>query len=154
MNLNKEVRFYNVIFPVWMLLMIPVLWAVVIVGNFIVDSIVLLVALAVMKIAEKKQMYKKLIFKIYAFGLLSDVIGAVYMLAMMVVFRIGNDGDEWYLTVPGLLIAAALIFVFNYFVSFRKLERPLRFKLALTFAVVTAPYTFLIPNEWTYSGEV
>lgn len=154
MNLNKEVRFYNVIFPVWMLLMIPVLWAVVIVGNFIVDSIVLLVALAVMKIAEKKQMYKKLIFKIYAFGLLSDVIGAVYMLAMMVVFRIGNDGDEWYLTVPGLLIAAALIFVFNYFVSFRRLERPLRFKLALTFAVITAPYTFLIPNEWTYSGEV
>lgn len=154
MNLNKEVRFYNVIFPVWMLLMIPVLWAVVIVGNFIVDTIVLLVALAVMKIAEKKHLYKKLIFKIYAFGLLSDVIGAVYMLAMMVVFRIGNDGDEWYLTVPGLLIAAALIFVFNYFVSFRKLERPLRFKLALTFAVVTAPYTFLIPNEWTYSGEV
>lgn len=154
MNLNKEVRFYNVIFPVWMLLMIPVLWAVVIVGNFIVDTIVLLVALAVMKIAEKKHLYKKLIFKIYAFGLLSDVIGAVYMLAMMVVFRIGNDGDEWYLTVPGLLIAAALIFVFNYFVSFRKLERPLRFKLALTFAVITAPYTFLIPNEWTYSGEV
>lgn len=59
-------------------------------------------------------------------------------------------GDELYLTIPGLLIAIALIFVFNYYITFRKLQKSSRFKLALMFAVITAPYTFLVPSSWLY----
>ena len=61
---------------------------------------------------------------------------------------IGRMGDEWYLTVPGLLVAAALIFVFDYYISFRYAERCCRRVMALTFAIATAPYTFLIPTAW------
>ncbi|MDO4530539.1 MAG: hypothetical protein Q4C06_01045 [Bacillota bacterium] len=151
MNTKKrDVKLYNVLFPLWMLLLIPVLWLIVIPGNFIIDSIVLLVSMAALKITEKKQWYKKYILKIFLFGMLSDVIGAAYMLLMMVVFRLGNMGDELYLTIPGLLISAVMIFVFNYFVTFKKIDKPLRFKLAIIFAVVTAPYTFLVPSSWLY----
>lgn len=150
MSTKKNViKFYNVLFPFWMLMLFPVTWLIVIPGNFLIDSLVLLVSLAVLKIADKKQWYKRYILKIFAFGMLSDIIGAAYMM-LMVVLEIGRMGDEPYLTIPGLLISAVMIFVFNYFVTFRMIEKSLRIKLALIFAVVTAPYTFLVPSSWLY----
>lgn len=150
MSTKKNViKFYNVLFPFWMLMLFPVTWLIVIPGNFLIDSLVLLVSLAVLKIADKKQWYKRYILKIFAFGMLSDIIGSAYMM-LMVVLEIGRMGDEPYLTIPGLLISAVMIFVFNYFVTFRKIEKSLRIKLALIFAVVTAPYTFLVPSSWLY----
>ena len=150
MKSNKQMKLYNVLFPFWMLMLMPLLWLVVLPGNFIIDSLVLLAGMALLKIADRKQFYKKHIFKIFAFGMLSDLIGAAYMLVLMVGFHVGNMGDEPYLTVPALIISAIMIFVFNYFVTFRKIEKPLRIKLSLMFAIVTAPYTFLVPSSWLY----
>jgi hypothetical protein len=104
----------------------------------------------VLKIADKKLWYKKYILKIYAFGMLSDIIGAVYMFILMLYFDVGRMGDEPYLTVPALFISAVLIFVFNYFITFKKADNSLRVKLSIIFALVTAPYTFLIPSSWIY----
>ena len=150
MKYGKEVRLYNVLFPFWMLMLFPVTWLAVLPGNFLIDSLVLLIALRVMKIAEKKQWYKRYILKIFCFGMLSDLVGAVFMLLLMLRFDVGYMGDELYLTVPAMMISAVLIFVLNYFVTFRKAEKPLRWKLALTFAIATAPYTFLVPSSWLY----
>lgn len=147
---KKNVKFYNVLFPFWMLLMFPVTWWIVLPGNFIIDSVVLLVSLKILNVMDRKQWYKKHILKIYLFGMLSDVIGAAYMFLMMTGFEIGQMGDEPYLTIPALVLSAFLIFIFNYFVTFRKAEGGLGFKLAMIFAVVTAPYTFLIPSSWLY----
>ena len=69
---------------------------------------------------------------------------------LMVVLEVGRMGDEWYLTVPALILSAVMIFVLNYYVTFRKVEKVLRLKMAILFAVVTAPYTFLIPSSWLY----
>ena len=82
--------------------------------------------------------------------MLSDIIGAAYMFLLMWAFEVGSMGDELYLTIPALIISAALIFVLNYFVTFRKSDKTLRLKLALIFTIVTAPYTFLIPSSWLY----
>lgn len=150
MKSQKNIKLFNVLFPFWMLMMMPLLWLVVLPGNFIIDSLVLLLSMAILKISDRKQFYKKHIFKIFAFGMLSDLIGAAYMLVLMVGFQVGNMGDEPYLTVPALIISAIMIFVFNYFVTFRKIEKPLRIKLSLMFAIVTAPYTFLVPSSWLY----
>ena len=126
------------------------MWLFVLSGNFIIDSLVLIISMAVLKIADKKQWYKKHILKIYLFGLLADVVGSAYMLLMVVGFELGTMGDELYMTIPALIISALLIFVFNYFITFRKSDKGLRLKFALTFAIVTAPYTFLIPSSWLY----
>ena len=147
---TKQVRLYNVLFPFWMLMLFPITWLVVLPGNFLVDSLVLLISLRVLKIADRKLWYKRHILKIFTFGMLSDLVGAAYMLLMLSKFDIGYMGDELYLTMPAILIAAALIFLSNYYITFRKVEKPLRFKLALTFAIVTAPYTFLVPTSWLY----
>ncbi len=147
---KKSVKLYNVLFPLWMLLLFPQFWLIVLPGNYIIDSIVLIISMAILKISEKKQFYKKHIIKIFAFGLLADVIGTAYMLLLSIGFHVGNMGEELYLTVPALAISSILIFVFNYNVTFKETDRPLRLRLALIFAIVTAPYTFLVPSSWIY----
>ena len=148
---KNSVKLYNVLFPVWMLILFPSVWLIVFPGNFIIDSLVLIIGVAVFKIAERKKWYKQHIGKIFLFGMLSDFVGAGYMLLMLAGFEIGQMGDEWYLTVPAIVISAALIFVLNYYITFRKAEKSLRLKLAALFAIATAPYTFLIPTAWLYS---
>ena len=147
--MKNDIKLYNVLFPFWMLLLVPSLWLIILPGNFVIDSLVLLAAMAIFKIADRKRWYKKYIVPIFSFGILADLIGSGYML-LMVVLNVSRMGDEWYLTVPAILIAAAAIFLLNYFVTFRREDKAIRLKMALTFAIVTAPYTFLIPSSWLY----
>ena len=147
--MKKYTRMYNVLFPVWMLILFPQMWLIVLPGNFLIDSLVLLLGMYVLMIAEKGAFYKQNILKIFLFGLLADVIGAAFML-LMLVLNISVMGDEWYFTVPAIIISAVCIFVLNYYVTFRTADKNLRFKLAMTFALATAPYTFLIPTSWLY----
>lgn len=76
--MKKNIKFYNVLFPLWMLLMFPQTWLIVIPGNFVVDSLVLLVSMYLLKIQEKVKFYKSNILKIFGFGILSDIIGSLY----------------------------------------------------------------------------
>ena len=149
-NKKNDIKLYNVLFPFWMLLLLPQVWLIVLPGNFIIDSLVLIISMILLKIPDKKQYYKRHIFKIYGFGMLSDIIGSAYMLLLMMVFRVGRMGDEPYLTIPALIISAALIFIFNYFVTFKNTDKALRLKLSVILAIVTAPYTFLVPSSWLY----
>ena len=144
---NKPVRLYNVLFPLWFLMIFPVMWLIVLPGNFLIDSLVLIISLRVLKIGERKSWYKRHILPIFGFGLLADVIGAAFLFLMLVLEVYNFDNEPW-LTIPAMLLSAGLIFVFNYFVTFRKAEKPIRLRLALTFAIVTAPYTFLVPSSW------
>jgi len=152
MKNKNRVKLYNVLFPFWMLLLFPQMWLVILPGNFIIDSLVLIIGMSALKIVDKKQWYKKHILKIFLFGMLSDIIAAGYMLLM--VMTVLKDvivmADELYLTLPAVIMAAALIFVFNYFFTFKKNEKLLRLKFSLLFAVVTAPTTFLFHSICLY----
>lgn len=147
---KNSVKLYNVLFPVWFLILLPQLWLIILPGNFIIDSLVLVVSMYALKVAEKKQWYKQHILKVFLFGMLSDIIGTAYLFLMAFVFELGIMGDELYLTGPALLFSAAMIFVFNYFITFKKDDQALRLRFSLIFAIATAPYTFLIPSSWIY----
>lgn len=148
--MKKEIKLYNVLFPLWMLLLFPQMWLIVLPGNFLIDSLVLLISMKILGIQNKKERYKNKILKIFGIGLLSDMVGAAFLLVMMMGFELGRMGDEPYLTVPAMLISAILIFILNYFVTFKSYDKKVRWKLAVTFASVTAPYTFLFPSRWLY----
>ena len=145
--MKKNVTLYNVIFPFWMLYLFPVMWLVIIPSNFLIDSLVLIISMFALKIADKKQFYKKHILKIFAFGMLSDIIGAAFMF-LTVWLEISTMADEWYLLVPAIILSASAIFLFNYFFTFKKEDKNIRLKLSLIFAIITAPYTFFIPTSW------
>lgn len=149
---KKDVRLYNVLFPVWMLVMLPSIWYIVIPGNFIIDSLVLILVMKVLKLENRFEFYQMHILPVFLLGFLADLLAAVPMWLSVYFWEDlgGPYGDSPLLTVPGVILGAALIWVFNYFISFRKCDPVLRKKLALTFAIATAPYTFLIPSGWLY----
>jgi hypothetical protein len=147
--MKKETHLYNIFFPIWMLMIIPTAWIAVLPINFIVDSLVLIIAQKKMNICTDN-IYKKHILKVWIFGFISDIIGALYMLGMMLIFEIDTQPDDFRLTIPATLLSAVLIFIFNYFISFKDLDKKERVKMAMSFAVFTAPYTFLIPLAWIY----
>lgn len=140
----------NVIFPIWMLWLFPLVWLIIIPSNFIIDSLILIISMKLLKINNKKSFYKKHIFKIFLFGILSDIIGSLYLIIMFFGFNVGKMGDELYLTIPGIIVSSIMIFIFNYYITFKKIEKKERMKLAVIYAIVTAPYTFLIPISYMY----
>jgi len=76
----KQIKLYNMILPPFMLFTItPLFWLISMVGNFIIDSIVILVTLYIFKKTNLK-IYKKTIFSIWIYGYVADIIGALYLL--------------------------------------------------------------------------
>ncbi len=174
--MRKSVTLYNVIFPVWFLILIPTVWIIVLPANFLIDSLVLLLIFHVLKLSERKTLYKKTIFKVWGFGFLADIIGAIVLFFVYYLDSIlgvsespaarwfydnvtGPLGYNPFKSVYALLLmllviagAGALIYVFNYKVSFKHwpVEDMQRKKAALLMAIITAPYTMLIPASWLY----
>ena len=148
--MKKDVRLYNVLFPVWMLMTLPIIWWIVIPGNFLIDSLVLVIAMKVLKLENRKAFYCKHILPVFLLGFLADLLASAPMWLGMYLELGGTYGDSPLLTIPGVVLAGVLSYLFDYYVSFRKLDKPLRKKLALTYAIATAPYTYLIPSSWIY----
>lgn len=150
--MKKNIRLYNVMFPLWMILLIaPTVWIFVLPGNFIIDSIVLVMSLYAMKIADKRSFYKKSIAAVFLSGLLADFIGSLFAFCLIYFFELGSMGDEFYITIPSLVISMCFIYILNYFISFKRVEGVNRRRLSLVFTLVTAPYTFLVPSAWIYN---
>lgn len=171
MKMRKSTKLYNIIFPIWFLLFFPPVILLTLAGNYIVDSLVIIVCFSVYKLVNSgfnlNTFYKESILKVWGYGFLADIIGAV------ILFVLGLFGDRFglsyeltsaicydpfsnYLAVIIILgsiaVSAIFIFLFNYKYSFKNLieEKTLRFKIALTIAIVTAPWTFMLPTKWFY----
>ena len=174
--MRKQTTLYNVIFPVWMLLFFPAVWLVALPANFLIDSLVLLLAFHVLKLGERKTLYKKAILKVWGFGFLADIAAAVLLLLTQFLGGLGSGSPamRWFsdnivgpvcynpfsnpfaLGVVLLAVAAAgaLIYLFNMKIALKSwpVEDWQRKKAALLLAVLTAPYTMLIPTAWLYRG--
>lgn len=157
---------YNLIFPLFMLyLLSPLLWVVMIIGNFLIDSLVVLIASR--KITKKKEQVKKIwktsILKVVIFGFLSDLMGS--LTTTVLAFAIGWFAPtEWTVwggfldiysypgaliyALPAILIAGWMIYVLNKRWSFNKAGISTKNKkgLALCLAIFTAPYFMLLPT--------
>lgn len=167
---KREKRLYNVMFPIWFMLIMPVTWLVALPINFIVDSVVLWIAMKVMKLEDKKQIYKKSIVKIWLFGFLADIIGALILLTNQLVpssstFYQITKAVTWnpFENIIGVLfvafavlIAGICIYLFNSKVSFHHvdLEEKKKKRLSLVLAIVTAPYLFFFPTSLLYHQYV
>lgn len=177
MNLRRknmeQIRLYNVIFPIWLILFFPPVIFITLAGNFIIDSLVILACFFVFKLANTQEnlkiFYKKSILKVWMYGFLADIIGAA------ILFVLGILGDYLGLSnevitginydpfsntaaviiiIFAMLVSAVFIFIFNYKVTLKEQieEKKLRLKAALTIAIVTIPWTFLLPTKWFYHG--
>lgn len=164
MNHKATNRLYNVIFPVWFLYFIPNAWIYTLPLNFIIDSLVCVISMKLLEIEDQKEFYKSTILKIWGFGFLADIIGALLLLLYLIAFDNLQAFEPiltaltlnpftnifaFLLTLVAIAFAGYLIYLFNYRVSFKGvgLDDKKRHKIALWFAIFTAPYTFLIPIQ-------
>ena len=72
---NKSIKLYNLIFPVYMLWLMPPAFLVVAILNFIIDSIVILITKKFLKIENIFSKYKKVILKVWLFGKMLQLLG-------------------------------------------------------------------------------
>ena len=173
--MKKDIRLYNVIFPIWFLIIWPTPPAVLItlLGNLIIDCGVLYCTIRVLKHPQKKEVMKGLWYKFWYCGYLADIIGAGCMLLIGEfpwIFGLRGSGFArfWDDTVERIMdnpfahplallvallciaISGALIYLLDKraMKNCELLDQRQKHLIALTMAIVTAPWLFLVPLYW------
>lgn len=78
------------------------------------------------------------------------------LLSFSQIFQINFDGlyDDFRSVIFALIVSAVFIYIFNYYVSFKKCDSDKRFKFSLIITVTTAPYMFLfsggVVSSWRH----
>ena len=157
----KSIRLYNVMFPLWFFFFYPThLWFIILPVNFAIDSLVLLLAAKRQGVEDRKTLWKKTILRIFLIGFLSDAIGGLGCLGIMVLsdfvpflgdlFAKNSVLAQFVSGLPGVVIGGFLIYFLNRRFSFRKTElEPQKIhKICLALAIFTAPYAMMIPIYW------
>ncbi len=168
----KHNKLYNLIFPIWIFLFFSPVILLTLVGNFIIDSLVLIASFYVFKVADNQIMlgtyYKKHIFRVWIFGFIADIIGAIILLVISIssdklslpnklIYGINYDPFSHVgailIIIFAMLVSGFFIFLFNYKFTLKKmiLNVKLRFKIAIFIAIITIPWTFLLPTKWFYN---
>ena len=167
---KRSITLYNVLFPIWFILVFPLAWIVVIPANFLIDSAVLVAGLSLLKIDGKRGIYRQTILKVVVVGFLSDLIGSSLLIATLFSSSILphsqflSDVQEAVSMNPwghplGLLIVTAavalagtLIYALNRRFAFRnvKIAAARKHALCLGLAVLTAPWVFYVPSALLY----
>lgn len=166
----KDIRLYNVIFPLWFFLFLPPVILITLIGNFVIDSLVVIACFFIFKLADIQksltEFYKGSILKVWILGFLADIIGAsiLFILGILNPLELPTDlitGINYdpfsnpaavaVITIA-MLVSAVFIFMFNYRITFSKQidDKKLRAKVAITVALITMPWTFLLPTKWFY----
>ena len=160
---NTDVRLYNVIFPVWLLWIIPMTWLIVIPANLAIDFTVIYLTMRFMGVENRKEVAKRSIVAVWMLGFAADIIGSALMFAPALLdlnadfvngVMMNPFTNLWaflWVTVC-FIISAVCIYLFNYKVCYKNtgLEDWHKKKLALFMTIFTAPYLFYLPTEWFY----
>lgn len=157
-----SVKLCNVLFPIWILIFFPQVLAIVIPGNLIVDAAVLLIALAAMRHRAKGAVLRRCWWKVWLLGFAADLIGAAWMVLGWfvtswvpsldsslgkILYNPFGHPAAFLWTAAGVAIAGWFIFLLDrrVFRSVPELTSRQSTRLALTFAIVTAPWLFFLP---------
>lgn len=166
----KQIKLYNVIFPLWLIMFFPPVILITLAGNFIIDSLVIVLCYYMFKLADiqdsLKNFYKNSIVKVWLFGFLADFMGALILLVSSTMGDYIGLSYEIYsaisyspfshpialiIVIFAMLVSAMFLFLINYRITFKDIkEKKMRLKVALTIAIITIPWTFLLPTKWFY----
>lgn len=160
---QREIRLYNVLLPIWLLWVVPKVWIVILPGNLIIDCMVLLLALAALKHQGKRAVVKQLWWKFWVLGFVADAVGVAWLfLGWALSLPLGKVWEDTVVHIthnafdnPGaflwMLAGVALAGLCIYFLDRLAMRRCTllsereKQRIALTMAIVTAPWTFFIP---------
>ncbi len=171
MQRTKSLTLYNMIFPIWLLWLLPPVSLLILPANFLWDMLILVLSMRALGITGALKKARSVIVRVWLCGFLADAVGALAMVFMSFIqpTRASVWADWWYDKVMGpsvynplsnpyafgyvgifILLSAILIYICNIMFCLNKLtlEMQKKKKLALFLAVFTAPYLFYLPVEW------
>lgn len=168
--MRKQTRLYNVILPIWLLILFPQLLVFIIPANLAIDCAVLFFTLLALGHAQKSAVVKRLWWKFWLLGFAADAVGVVWMFlgwlltgwASQLLGTVGWLEDvgmaltvncfrhplAFLWTLAGVALAGVCIYFFDKraMKSCGLLTGRERHITALAMAAVTAPYLFFIPT--------
>lgn len=164
---KREIRLYNMILPLWLLWIFPQMWLLLLPGNLLIDTEVLLCALLALRRPDKGRLMKRLWCRIWWRGFAADAAGVAWLLLALILWdmNVGRRRAFWQKWLEGVmgdpfshpvaffwtLAAVAIAGVCIYHLD----KKPMRaagltdreaHRAALALAIVTAPWAFLIPT--------
>ncbi len=165
----EKLKLYNIGFPFWIMMWLPGIWWILLIPlDYLLDYLVLFNSTG--QLDNRKEFCRKHTWKICLAGFASDLAGGLFMLAVLLlasqtVETLNQESLNAFnnfssslmfaplhhplalaVTVLGILIAAILIFLLDRRILQKAgLTAAFARRAALRLAVVTAPYTFLIP---------
>jgi hypothetical protein len=152
-------KLYNVIFPLWAIFFFTPLIIVPLIGNLIIDGLVIYLTLLLKKTKLEWKKLRIIILKAWGIGFGSDLVGFVLLLILSSNFKIDdyNPFADTLTTISyllAILVAGIMIFWFNYRVLIRAgIDRKTSLTIAITMGILTAPWLFLIPTDISkYNG--
>lgn len=166
--MKKDIKLYNVMFPIWFLIIFPIAWVVILPANFVIDSLVLLISARLLKLTRIKEVYKKSILKVWMIGFGADFVGAGILFVSTTGSGVWyeylnavswNPFDNWY-SILFVSFATAVTGILIYFGNLKlvfqgmDLEQRSKKRLALALAIFTAPYVFFYPSALINGGSV
>lgn len=160
--MKKQVKLYNVLFPIWLLWLFPQLLVIVLPGNLLIDCLVLFCTLCALKHTQKGAVVKQLWWKFWLLGFAADLMGTVWLflglylmelplldqvVSYMNILRPFSHPIAFLYTLSGVAIAGVCIYFFDKRAMKKCALLTDREKhiIALTMAIVTAPYLFFVP---------
>ena len=94
---KNSIKLYNLIFPIWLLWLIPITWLVVLPSNFLIDLLVVVLTMKYLKIPDIKLNAKSIIFKVWIFGFIADFIGTASMFMVNIIdFNYETPLGKWW----------------------------------------------------------
>lgn len=170
--MKREVKLYNVLFPIWILMFFPQILLPVLLGNFLIDSAVVLLVLRKLRGGWAWAEWKRSILRVWGLGFLSDIAGAAVMLLPLLLSVPLTDSSIYPILEEQLLrgimlnpfhsvwsflwttlavaVSSLCIYYFGRHTDFNRttLSDTEKRRLALVLAIITAPWLFYIPIAW------
>ena len=171
-----EFKLCNMIFPPYIEFLFTPLVFLPIIGNFIIDGLLVLVITFILFKRFHKDFYIRTVFVAYGLGFAADFVGlifcfipelanGVYILLSERLFYhfdfIHYDFVEHFFLfdkslfiVIGFVVAIICLFFYHFFLTFGVINRRYRIKkwqriiFSAMLAVFTAPITYFVPYEW------
>lgn len=171
--MKRDEKLYNVLFPLWFLLLVPISWLIVIPANFVIDLLALLLAMKLLRMPDIGKNLKSAVLKSWLAGFAADLVGGGAMfLSVLAGEFLPDPVRSWvyhniteavmvnpFSSVGGFLwtavcvaLAGGIIYLLNLKFCLKKTTLSLaqKRKLALAMALVTAPYLFFVPTVLLY----
>jgi len=153
---NKFIKLCNPVMLPWWKMQITT-WLLIIPINFVADSAIFIITLKILKysLSEMIKIYKKTIIKILIFGFIADFIGIISIcliifIGIIIHFFFDPDFSVNLIVIKiiGILVSAICIFLFNIKIALKKTNLSNKNKkiIALSLAIFTAPYIYLVPH--------